>query len=83
MKNTNPTDLNGKVAVVTGANGGIGRATVEALCARGARVVMTDMKQPENLPAGVEFQFLDVTDVEALRNLAGRSPPNMARWIFG
>lgn len=71
MKNTNPTDLNGKVAVVTGANGGIGRATVEALCAQGARVVMTDMKQPENLPAGAEFQFLDVTDVEALRNLAG------------
>lgn len=34
----------GKVAIVTGAAGGIGRATVAALASGGARVVATDLK---------------------------------------
>lgn len=36
-------DLDGKVAVVTGAAGGIGRATVQQLQTRGARVVASDL----------------------------------------
>lgn len=70
MQNNKFAELSGKVAVVTGANGGIGRATVEALAGQGVHVVMTDMVQPDALPQNVEFRPLDVTDVGAVRALA-------------
>jgi NAD(P)-dependent dehydrogenase (short-subunit alcohol dehydrogenase family) len=38
-------DLTGKVAVVTGANGGLGLATAKALAAKGAHVVMAARNQ--------------------------------------
>jgi len=37
------TRLSGKVAVITGAARGIGRATMEVFLAEGARVVATDL----------------------------------------
>ena len=37
------TRLSGKVAVITGAARGIGRATLEVFLAEGARVVATDL----------------------------------------
>ena len=42
-------DLSGKVAVVTGCNGGIGQSTVEHLHALGAKVHGTDLDQLSTL----------------------------------
>ena len=39
-------DLNGRVAVVTGGAGGVGRGIVEALLEEGMRVVIADVEEP-------------------------------------
>ena len=65
-----PLDLTGKVAVVTGAGGGIGLAVVEILSAYGASVAMIDIsdkteaKAKEMRDAGrnVEFYKCNITD---------------------
>jgi NAD(P)-dependent dehydrogenase (short-subunit alcohol dehydrogenase family) len=52
--------VNGQVALVTGGGSGIGAATVQALRARGATVVATDLR------AGDGVEALDVTDEAAV-----------------
>lgn len=57
-------ELRDRVAVVTGAGGGIGRALVSALADAGARVVATDLTAPDHARA-VLSRALDVTDADA------------------
>ncbi len=68
----------GKVAVITGGAGGIGRALGEELCSSGARVVLSDINAEllsatgEELRAArrpVETAVLDVRDFEAVKGL--------------
>jgi NAD(P)-dependent dehydrogenase (short-subunit alcohol dehydrogenase family) len=69
-------ELQGKVAVVTGASSGIGKATVEALAAKGMTVVAVARRQ-ERLQAlaaehaGVCPYPADVTEAEDVEALAG------------
>lgn len=72
-------DLNGKVAVVTGAASGIGYALCERFAAEGMRIVMADI-EPEALSAAaaeLEAEVLaiagDVMNWEAMDDLAARS----------
>lgn len=41
------TQLNGKVAIVTGASSGIGRAAARLMAQQGARVVVTARREAE------------------------------------
>ena len=70
--------LKGRVALVTGAASGIGRATAELFAAMGARVVACDVNADAGAAvaaalreAGAEARFAaaDVTDGEALRGV--------------
>ncbi len=66
--------LAGKTAFCTASGAGIGRATVEAFAAEGARVIATDIsaKALAGLPEGVETHVLDVTDGAAVAAVAAR-----------
>jgi NAD(P)-dependent dehydrogenase (short-subunit alcohol dehydrogenase family) len=41
------SDMNGRVALITGASSGIGRATAEAFAAKGTSVVVAARRQEE------------------------------------
>lgn len=75
-------DLNGKVALVTGANTGIGRVTAVQLALRGAHVflacrsaektqpVLQEIAQLSGGKANAEFLPLDLGDLASVRNCA-------------
>ncbi|ANF31398.1 short-chain dehydrogenase [Leifsonia xyli] len=67
------TDITGRVALVTGANRGLGAAFVAALLERGATKVYAAARRPESVgiddPRVVALP-LDVTDPESIRRAA-------------
>ena len=50
------SDMNGRVALITGASSGIGRATAEAFGAKGARVVLAARRQEELVSLATEIE---------------------------
>jgi NAD(P)-dependent dehydrogenase (short-subunit alcohol dehydrogenase family) len=65
--------LEGKVALVTGAASGIGRATAALLARSGARVVASDLRAGDGVVAA------DVTDGEAMRAVVARAVETYGR----
>ena len=65
-------DLNGKIVLVTAAAQGIGRASVEAFAAAGAKVVATDINAQKLVEleglAGVTTRVLDVLSTDAVQS---------------
>ncbi|MFI5663543.1 SDR family oxidoreductase [Streptomyces sp. NPDC051684] len=68
-------DINDSVALVTGANRGLGRAFAQRLLERGARKVYAAARRPEtvDLP-GVEVLPLDISDPASVRAAAEAAP---------
>ncbi|WP_244300516.1 SDR family NAD(P)-dependent oxidoreductase [Achromobacter aegrifaciens] len=70
MSKMNYPDLAGKIAVVTGAGGGIGRAMAAAFRQQGATVVATDLDLEALSGVDADCRQLDVTQAQAVRALA-------------
>lgn len=79
--------LEDKVAIVTGAGGGIGRVTVRALLDEGARVVVSELSEAtgretlEEIDAGDDAIFVqtDVTDLASLENVVTKAVETYGR----
>lgn len=72
MSNTS-NSLSGRVAVVTGASGGLGLAICARLNELDAQVVRTDLKAPNSADAGGSkghFVACDITDESSVRSAA-------------
>ncbi|TVT61996.1 SDR family NAD(P)-dependent oxidoreductase [Amycolatopsis rhizosphaerae] len=76
-------DQTGRVAVVTGANSGVGLATARAFVAKGAHVILAvrdEIKgrqamvqlEAEHPGAGVEVRLVDLADLESVRSFSHR-----------
>lgn len=65
-----PTDLSGKVCLITGACGGIGQATAEHFAALGARVLVTDIANSFQGDFNHEFRSIDLSAQDGLDQLA-------------
>lgn len=63
-------DLDGTIALVTGAGGGIGAATVKALADAGATVIASDLADSASVNGAAAYSQLDVTDEAAWTRMA-------------
>lgn len=74
-------DLKARTFLITGANTGIGRATVEGIAGRGARVVLAGRSEPKHRQAideiraatgndRLEYLHLDLADLRSVRDAA-------------
>ena len=70
--------LDGKVAMVTGGGGGIGRASAAALLAAGARVICVDLPGHNSIE-GAAFLPCDVSDPTSVRTMFGEFPAAFER----
>lgn len=68
-------DINNSVALVTGANRGLGRAFAQRLLERGARKVYAAARRPGSVDLpGVEVLHLDITDAASVHAAAEAAP---------
>jgi NAD(P)-dependent dehydrogenase (short-subunit alcohol dehydrogenase family) len=58
-------DLSGRAVLVTGGTKGLGRGLATAFVGTGADVVVCARKEPDELPAGIEFVPADLRDADA------------------
>lgn len=72
MPSTNPFDLSGRVAVITGGNGGIGRGIALGLAQAGAAVAILARNEQKNQRVLNELQALGVPACALRVDLAAR-----------
>jgi 2-deoxy-D-gluconate 3-dehydrogenase len=81
MPSINPFDLSGRVAVVTGGNGGIGRGIALGLAQAGAAVAILARNEEKNQRVMSELEPLGVAALSVRVDVASREelPPALAK----
>ncbi|MBI1774563.1 MAG: SDR family oxidoreductase [Proteobacteria bacterium] len=72
-------DVRDKVAVVTGAGGGIGAALTHGFAALGAKVLAVDIAEPSQLPENAFYHRADLRDRTAIPAIAGAAQERFGR----